>query len=534
MSSWLTVISDFKGLVRALVGLRSRHMVAKTLHRDRATINRWLDGAQPSSGDDVARLIKAALENRVDISPYQSFSPIYDFSPMLTYEQKLQTGPPDLSWLTAVPLPPAIPTKLCGLETDCPLGLASSPIVSDDRWTGAMLDLGFGLSTFKTRRPTPKDSWDPPQIAFVLQPPDVLQYDPNKPPEVLVTCKWEEAKLSPVLNLVNSIGVPSEAPPEWQQVYERIKRQPRGRFVGISVMGEGEMTGSVVRDFAEAVARAKEVHPPFVELNSSCPNLEKKTGDVFDDPDLMAEICMSARDVLKGTGILLSLKLPLLAEAKLRSTLEKVGHSVDIIASRNTIRVCPMVVDRDGDRHAAFPGRRFGGLSGPCTFETTLKSIRDIDRARKDLGQEFGIIAIGGVASASDVVELLNAGANVVQACTAPMFDPLLAWKIRFHLKHSGITLHRPQDECVPLLPRDRIELDSWRNLHAAAREIRNKTGHDVPHLLACEKWNNWANSRSNPRPADAYRFSGARGVADWIRELTPRSPVRRPNRQAG
>jgi hypothetical protein len=95
------------------------------------------------------------------------------------------------------------------------VGIASSPLVGDDRWTALMLDLGFGLSTFKTRRSEAKRSHDAPQVAFVKSPPDLSAYDPADPPEVEVTLD-REPSMGAISNIVNSIGVPSEPPSEWK------------------------------------------------------------------------------------------------------------------------------------------------------------------------------------------------------------------------------------------------------------------------------------------------------------------------------
>src|SRR5438093_731963 len=142
---WMQLISNFRGLVSELVRHVGKYQVHESLSRDKKTVSRWLEGVQPASGADVAWVVRLALQRAIDISPFQTFLPIYDFSPMLTYEQKVKDGPPDLSWLTSIQAPPRVSHgKFCGLMADCPLGVASSPLVSDHRWTSLVLDLGFG------------------------------------------------------------------------------------------------------------------------------------------------------------------------------------------------------------------------------------------------------------------------------------------------------------------------------------------------------------------------------------------------------
>ena len=135
---------------------------------------------------------------------------------MLTYDQGIQKGPIDLSWLTNAQRPPCVKTEFCGIELDGPLGVASSPLIADDKWANLMLNLGFGLSTFKTKRSAGKQAWLPPHIAFALEKPDTTKFDPQNPPDVVVTFNRKDVR-ELIPNLVNSIGVPSENSSEWQE-----------------------------------------------------------------------------------------------------------------------------------------------------------------------------------------------------------------------------------------------------------------------------------------------------------------------------
>lgn len=530
--SWRYVISDFKGLTEEVVERIKLHRLAQILSRDRQTIRGWLNRAEPTNPSDVAWLIRLALENEIDVSSFQTFSSIYDFSSWLTYEQRIEKLP-DISWLTGIRKPPSANINFCGMALDNPIGVASSPLLGDDKWTVLMLELGYGMCTFKTRRTGFKKSWDAPQITFLLEALDLKKYDPANPPQVRVTFDRKEVKCS-IPNPVNSIGVPSEMPAEWQEVYERIKRHPSyGRNVGISVMGdmkENETQRDLEKDFVLAVEKAKEVNPPFIELNPSCPNLEKKM-DVCDDPHLVRTICSSARRVLKGTGIPLIIKLPYFKEEKLKALLKEAGHLVHAISYRNTIRVQPVVEDRDGKFHEAFPGRKFGGLSGPCTFETTRKGLIELVKVKKELGLDFGIIAIGGVSTPNHVVDLMNEGANVVQACTGPMFDPLLAWKVRFNVSQLKRKIERTQYDLLTseqnarpelIFPRDVVETESYNNAEAAVREIKKRfPKRKVSHEVFLNEWNTWMQQRPPLLIGEAQRVPPAQSLNEWIRIFT-------------
>lgn len=525
---WRETISDFSGLMADLVEEHrvSKNSIVRHIGRDKATVNRWLDGTAPSEASVVANMVRFALQKGVNIDQYQTFKSIYDFSPMLSYEEKIQRPLPDLSWLTDIQPPPPARTSFCGLELPSPLGVSSSPLLGDDKWTGLMLDLGFGLSTFKTRRNGPKRSWDAPQIAYVLEPPDLMKYDPADPPEVQVTFNKSEAN-SLIPNLVNSIGVPSEGLAEWREVYERIRRHDLGSLIGISVMGDGQTIVEVLTDFEFAVEKAKDLRPPFIELNISCPNLEKG-GDICDDPSLVKELCERVGKILKGTSILLFIKLPILQYEVMRETLKLAGPFIDGVVYRNTIRVRPITLNREGKPHPAFGDRLYGGLSGHCTFEVTRRGVNELIEIRANLGLEFGIIAVGGVTTPSEVIELLNAGANVVQACTAPMFDPLLAWKLRFHISQSEAAIQKKYapllsaEEAILLFPRNQFEIESFNNLNKAVDEIQRRLPDiRIPYSVVRQKWNSWIQQRSVSLVGKAHRITPPRSKSEWIREFS-------------
>jgi dihydroorotate dehydrogenase len=517
---WRELISDFNGLVTEIVQRNSRNKVAKLLSHDPKTINSWLQGGEPSDPGDVAEVIRQALLSGIDLSRFQSYAPIYDLSPSLNYEQTVKNPPPDLDWLTSARRAPEVKTQFCGIELDCPLGVASSPLVADDRWAELVLNLGFGLSTLKTKRATHKEAWPPPFIAFVLEPPDLSHYDATNPQQVLVSLNRNEIRDS-IPSLVNSIGVPSEVPTIWQDMYERIKRHPRGRLMGISVMADGSSGIDLAKDIELAIDKAKEVNPTFIELNLTCPNLENGV-DFCDDISLIGRITKRARTTLRSTGTPLVLKLPgFSAPSSLENILKEAGKNIDAVAFRNTTRVRPVSKDRDGRLHSPFPGREFGGLSGPCTFETTRRGVHNLVTIKARLGLEFSIVAVGGVATFGNAIELLDAGADVVQACTGPIFDPLLAWKVRYYM-HQFMRRVGLEAATALFLPRNQAEHDSFKNALEAYSQIQRRyPARAVPLAVFQQKWNDWIEQRPSAAIGKAHRMPAPRTFEEWIRDFT-------------
>jgi len=516
-----TAIVDFHALLKAVVDKVGKYKVYNTLRHDKNTADRWLDGGQPEDSRDIGGLIRLALVNGIEITKYQTFTPIYDFSPELSYEDNMFAGPPELNWVwDRQDEPPTHRFNVSDFILDCPLGVGAGPLTGNDTYTITMLNLGFiGPTTFKTRRAGFKEGLEKPQIAFVLQPPALLDASSGRPPEVLVTCRRSDIRGIP--EIVNSMGVPSEAAAVWQKQYENVKNHPRGKCVGLSVMGEDTREKTIKQDFQEAIARAQEMAPPFIELNVSCPNLKGK--DLYRDPEMLREICAAAKQQIKQKSLLF-LKLPCVLPLHLPALLKACGDLADAMVFKNTVRVRPVKEYKDGTRIPAFLGREFGGLSGPSTFPLTLRGVREIAKLRQQLGQKFAIVAVGGIQTAEDVAKLLEAGACGVQAVTTPMFDPLLALKVRYRLRELIDSTRQSRDavemQVGLLTPRDEAECMALSEASQAANEVRQRNA-DFSYATFTRKWNVWLQQRSSNLPGQAQRLRASRRKIDWIRDFT-------------
>ena len=66
-----------------------------------------------------------------------------------------------------------------------------------------------------------------------------------------------------------------------------------------------------------------------------------------------------------------------------------------------------------------------GGLSGPCVKPVALRMVWQVAKVVK-----VPVIGLGGIASASDAIEFLLAGASAVQIGTANFIDPSITQKV--------------------------------------------------------------------------------------------------------
>jgi dihydroorotate dehydrogenase len=285
-------------------------------------------------------------------------------------------------------------------------------------------------------------------------------------------------------------------------------------------MGDGNTQEEIARDLAAAVAEARELEPPFIEVNASCPNLEKR-GHCTDDVAHVKALAAAAQTVLKGADTQLFIKLPFIPAPLIEVFFREVGPLVNAMVMRNSIRVRPVRLDRDGNKIPAFPNRVYGGLTGPCTFEATRRSVEAAVAARERLGLDVGLIAVGGMSTVREIVDILNFGVDGIQVVTAPIFDPLLAWKVRFHMERSVAATPRLRGQVefeALLLPRDETEQVCFKNAQTAAAIVHRKTSESISVMAFTGSWNEWMQERPAIRPGAAQRVPGARSVDDWIR----------------
>jgi dihydroorotate dehydrogenase (NAD+) catalytic subunit len=150
-----------------------------------------------------------------------------------------------------------------------------------------------------------------------------------------------------------------------------------------------------------------------LEMNVSCPNVEKGGLQFSSDPEVLTEVISSVRKV---TQKFLIVKLsPNVTDITL---LAKAAEN----SGADALSVCNTFVGMSIDLKTRKPylANRTGGLSGPAIKPLALNLVYKTARAVK-----IPIIGIGGITSGEDAVEFLLAGAKAVQIGTANFIDPI-------------------------------------------------------------------------------------------------------------
>ena len=168
------------------------------------------------------------------------------------------------------------------------------------------------------------------------------------------------------------------------------------------------------REQYEGLARRVEGVPDIaaLELNVSCPNVQRGGIEFGHDPQVLEELVAAVR---QNTSKPIIVKLsPNVTSPVLIGEAARRGGA-DALSCINT--VLGMAIDADSRRPLL--RRLKGGLSGPAIKPIALRIVYDVHR---EVG--LPVIGIGGIESARDVVEFLLAGASAVQVGTALFRTP--------------------------------------------------------------------------------------------------------------
>lgn len=239
-----------------------------------------------------------------------------------------------------------------------------------------------------------------------------LSADPwpgNPPPRVHETAA----------GMINSVGLQGAGVPHWL-----AEELPPLLATGATVVAS--IWGTTVADYARAADLLADAPSQVVavEVNVSCPNHHAR-GEMFaHSPAATAEVVEATAGCGRPRWAKLSpnvTDLTAIADAA-------AGAGAEAVTLVNT--VMGMVIDVEARRPVL--GKGGGGLSGPAIHPVAVRAVYDVHAALPDLP----IVGVGGVATGTDAVELLLAGASAVQVGTATFAEPAATQRIRRELQH--------------------------------------------------------------------------------------------------
>jgi len=207
--------------------------------------------------------------------------------------------------------------------------------------------------------------------------------------------------------MVNSVGLQGPGVEAWLE-----RDLPPLLATGARVVAS--IWGRTVDEFARAAELLAGAPPEVVavEVNASCPNLEDRRALFAHSTTATTEVVDAAGAAGRPRWAKLNPNTPDLPDVAAAAA----AAGAEAVTVANT--VLGMVIDVEARRPLL--GAQRGGLSGPAIRPVAVRAVFDAYEALGDVP----IIGVGGVASATDALEFLMAGATAVQVGTATFAAP--------------------------------------------------------------------------------------------------------------
>ncbi len=283
--------------------------------------------------------------------------------------------------------------EIAGLKLANPTMLAAGILGMSGLSLRSVVDAGAGAVVIKSLGPKSREGYPNPTV-------------------VQVEC-----------GLLNAVGLPN---PGIRYFAEEIA-EAKETAVPIIV----SLYGFSSEEFVDVAKVAVEAGADALELNVSCPHVEKTGAEIGQSPDLVAEVVESVKNKV-GKPVFVKLTPNVASIAEVAKTAAEAG--ADAITAINTVRA--MAINVETGRPIL--SNKIGGLSGPAIKPIAVRCVYEIYREVK-----VPVIGCGGIATWRDAVEFMLAGASAIQIGTAVAFKGLSVFRsvtrgIDKYLKEKG------------------------------------------------------------------------------------------------
>ena len=212
--------------------------------------------------------------------------------------------------------------------------------------------------------------------------------------------------------MLNAVGLQNKGVDCFcEHIYPTISGYDTAMIVNVS--------GSQIEDYIETAEKINALERiPAIELNISCPNV-KEGGMAFGVTCAGAASVVRAVRAVYDKTLIVKLSPNVTDITEIARAVEAEG--ADSISMINTL--LGMAIDAEKRRPVL--STITGGLSGPAVKPIALRMVWQTAQAVK-----VPIIGMGGIASATDAIEFLLAGASAVEVGTYNFVDPSVTTQI--------------------------------------------------------------------------------------------------------
>lgn len=180
-------------------------------------------------------------------------------------------------------------------------------------------------------------------------------------------------------------------------------------------------SGSTIEEYVEVVRRFDDSPIDGIEINISCPNVKEGGVQFGNSPDMSARVVAACR---KAT------RKPIITKLSPNQTDIRENARRCIEAGTDGLAVINTLVGMaiDAEKRRPVIANVQAGLSGPAIKPIALLKVHQV---YQEAGRHrVPIIGQGGIASATDALEFLIAGASAVGLGTALFYNPLICREI--------------------------------------------------------------------------------------------------------
>ena len=225
--------------------------------------------------------------------------------------------------------------------------------------------------------------------------------------------------------MMNSIGLENPGIAAFLE-----KELPGLRKLGPAVIAN--LSGSTFDEYVQGARLLDASEVDMIELNISCPNVKAGGMSFGLDPETAANVTRQVRRAAPNKPLMVKLS-PNAPDLKVVAA-ACVNAGADTLSLVNTFKA--MVIDIQ-KRKPVFDNIS-AGLSGPAIRPIALRMVWELYEIAK-----IPIVGMGGIASASDALEFLLAGAAAVQVGSStfahpPLMNEIIAG-IRKYMREKGI-----------------------------------------------------------------------------------------------
>jgi dihydroorotate dehydrogenase (NAD+) catalytic subunit len=210
------------------------------------------------------------------------------------------------------------------------------------------------------------------------------------------------------MGLMNSIGL--ENPGVDIFIKEKL---PKLRTYDTVIIAN--LNGFCEEDYFQGIYKLNDSDVDIIELNISCPNIKSGGMNFGIKSSVAYELVSKIRHICKKP---LMVKLSPNAENITDMAIACEAAGADALSLINTVKAMAIDIKR---RKAVF-NNIYAGLSGPCIKPIALRMVHEVFKVVK-----IPLCGLGGITSATDVIEFIMAGASLVQIGTYNFVKPDIA-----------------------------------------------------------------------------------------------------------